>query len=70
MSQVVGPPTGVTSEPKAVTVGGTSFSNPGAGITDAQWVTINAAWGATPKKDITIDYTAGPPIVVTKVSGA
>ncbi len=69
MAQVTNVPTGLQTDPRAVTIGSVSFSNPDAGITQDQWDLFVAAWGATPKKMLTVDYSGTPP-VVSKVSGA
>lgn len=60
-----GAPTNVCSDPKGATVQGVAFTP----LTSDQYALILAAWGATPKKDVTVEYTM-PGTVITKITGA
>lgn len=66
-SPVTGVPTAVSTNPRAVTIGGIPFSP----VPDNdQWDMIVAAWGATPKRELVVDYAEGPPKTIAKVTGA
>lgn len=60
-----GSPSAVCSDPKGATVQGVAFTP----LSADQYALFVAAWGATPKKDVTVEYTM-PGAVVVKVTGA
>lgn len=66
MATKTGTVSNVSTDPRSASVGGMPFSP----FTDDQWDLIVAAWGATPKREVTVTYDEGPPALVTKVSGA
>ena len=66
-SPATGVPTAVVTNPRSVNIGGVPFGQP---IADDDWNMILAAWGATPKREIAVDYDEGPPKKITKVTGA
>lgn len=66
-SPATGVPVNVATDPRSVSIGGIPFAEP---ISDDKWKLILAAWGATPKRELVVEYAEGPPKTMTKVTGA